>query len=45
MKNPHLKYSRRKMRECRELFSPGIWWIGLSLNIGGPEVQHLQMNS
>lgn len=27
------------------VFNPGIWWIGLSLNRSGSEVQHLQMNS
>ena len=28
-----------------EVFSPGIWWIGLRMNLSGSEVQHLQMTS
>lgn len=27
------------------MFSPGIWWSGLSLNFSGSIVQRLQMNS
>lgn len=27
------------------LFSPGIWWSGLRLNLSGSAVQRLQMNS
>jgi hypothetical protein len=27
------------------LFSPGIWWSGLSLNRSGSRVHRLQMNS
>ena len=32
-------------RNAANLFSPGIFWSGLSVNRFGSEVQHLQMNS
>ena len=42
-----LVYGEARTRKTlgRYLFSPGIFWSGLSLNRSGWEVQHLQMNS
>ena len=33
------------VKKFQQVFSPGIFWSGLSLNRSGWEVQHLQMNS
>ena len=36
---------RSALRLGRDMFSPGIWWSGLAVNLWGSEAQVLQMNS